>query len=75
MKKIKLAAAVLALTLCLTGCANSEPIGQSEIPESSAVTEETAMSETSEKESVIISEKVAKALSEQDETNNDDNGK
>lgn len=52
MKKIKLAAAVLALTLCLTGCANSEPIGQSEIPESSAVTEETAMSETSEKENI-----------------------
>lgn len=50
MKKIQLAAAFLALTLCLTGCAKSEPIEQSTAPESSAATEETATEESSEKE-------------------------
>lgn len=50
MKKIKLAAAFLALTLCLTGCAKNEPIEQSTAPESSAATEETATEESSEKE-------------------------
>lgn len=53
MNRIKAAAAVLALTLCLTGCSNSEPIGQSGTAEaSSAVTEETTVNESSEKEEI-----------------------